>query len=247
MSDVRLLDVVIPVYNEHESIASTLDALKNNVQSPYRVLIVYDHPEDTTLPAVDAYRTSHPEMDIVCSANRFGSGALNAIKSGMASAEATAVLVVMADMSDDLRIVDRMLEMIGSGYDLVCGSRYMRGGQQIGGPVFKKFLSRLAGLTLYYIAGVPTHDATNSFKLYRKSMLDRIQCTSTGGFEIGMEIVVKAHIGGYKIGELPSVWHDRTAGSSRFRLWQWIPHYLRWYFLAFGNRLGWKRHIGQQS
>jgi hypothetical protein len=87
-------------------------------------------------------------------------------------------------------------------------------------------------IRIKYVAGLPTHDVTNSFKLYRKSMLSAIEIESDGGFEIGMEIVVKAHFLGFKVGEIPTVWTDREKGKSRFKILKWAPKYLRWYFYA---------------
>lgn len=109
-----------------------------------------------------------------------------------------AVLVAMGDLSDDMTALDRMFDMLNRGYDLVCGSRYMKGGRQIGDPPLKTFMSRMAGISLHLITGIPTHDISNSFKLYSHKMLEKITVESTGGFEIGMEIVVKAYIMGYK-------------------------------------------------
>lgn len=114
----------------------------------------------------------------------------------MHTAENEMVLVMMADSSDRLDVVDTMCQMMDGGYDLVCGSRYMKGGSQSGGPFLKKLFSRVAGISLHMLSGISTHDVTNSFKLYRKSMLDQIQVESTGGFEIGMEITVKAFVAG---------------------------------------------------
>ena len=143
----------------------------------------------------------------------------------------------MADLSDELSVVPQMHALIHQGCDVVCGSRYMKGGKQIGGPFLKGFLSRAAGLTLHWLAGVPTKDVTNSFKMYRTSFLRTVQFESSGGFEIGMEVVVKAYVDGKRIAELPSTWTDRVAGESRFRLFKWLPNYLRWYFYAFRGRL----------
>ena len=64
-------------------------------------------------------------------------------------------------------------------------------------------------------------------------MLGDIHIESKGGFELSLEITVKAFLAGYTITETPSTWRDRTAGTSRFRLWKWLPHYLKWYFMAF--------------
>ena len=108
----------------------------------------------------------------------------------------------------------------------------MKGGKQIGGAWFKKLLSKIAGVSLHYITGIPTHDVTNSFKMYTKKILDDIKIKSNGGFELGMEIVIKAFLKGYKITEVPSIWRDRGKGESRFRLWKWLPKYMYWYFFA---------------
>jgi len=144
--------------------------------------------------------------------------------------------VVMADYSDDLSVVNNMLDRIIQGYDIVCGSRYMKGGKQTGGPKFKGLLSRTAGLSLHLMTGIPTHDITNSFKMYRKSVLNDIKIESHGGFEIGMEIVVKSFLNGRNITEVPSTWTGRAAGKSRFRLMKWLPGYLRWYIYAIKGR-----------
>lgn len=227
-----MLDIIVPVYNEGKNIRTQLLKVEECIKSAKRVLIVYDFEEDDTLPALERveHELSYP---IVRISNKYGRGALNAIKTGLEEAESEAVLVMMADLSDSIEIVDLMHEMIVSGEaDLVCGSRYMKGGKQHGGPVLKGLFSRMAGVTLYLFSGIPTHDVTNSFKMYRKKMLDSITIESNGGFEIGMEITVKAYLSGYTIKEIPSEWFDRSEGKSNFHMWKWMPHYLHWYFLC---------------
>src|SRR3954468_20604987 len=226
------LSVVCPVYNEGANIGRQLDELAGGIALPMEVLLVYDSDDDDTLPAARSKAPALPfELRLV--KNRLGRGALNAIRTGFLEARSDAVLVVMADLSDDLGAVGPMYRLFENGYDVVCGSRYMPGGRQIGGPALKTFLSRMAGLSLHFLAGVPTHDVTNSFKMYRASFLRSLTLESRGGFEIGMEIVVKAFVGGARIAEVPSTWTDRVAGQSRFRLWKWLPSYLRWYAYAF--------------
>jgi glycosyltransferase involved in cell wall biosynthesis len=229
------IEIVIPVYNEGENIVRTLEEIESKVAHPHRVLVVYDSEEDDTLPPLRRYLASG-HAGIRAERNHYGRGALNAIRTGFETAEGEWCLVCMGDLSDDLAAVRNMLEKADEGCDVVCGSRYMPGGRQIGGPWLKRTLSRLAGLSLHWLAGVPTHDATNSFKLYRRNLLRQIPLESSGGFEIGMEIVIKAHLLGCKIGEVPSTWRDRSGGESKFRLWKWLPHYLHWYFLALKAR-----------
>jgi glycosyltransferase involved in cell wall biosynthesis len=230
MQKNKILTIVIPVYNEAENIKNTLDALELYTSYFLEVLIVYDQPTDTTIAAVQSIQDNY-RLVITLVQNQYGRGALNAIKTGFNKASGDAVLVVMADMADDFRAIPAMFEQYVNSADIVCGSRYMPGGKQVGGPLIKGLMSRVAGVSLYYLTALPTHDITNSFKLYRTSLLRSIPIESTGGFELGMEITVKAFLQGYSIVEVPSVWTDRTVGQSRFNLLTWIPHYLYWYIL----------------
>lgn len=234
------VDIVIPVYNEGENIVTALKRIEAEVQYPYRVLVVYDMDTDTTLEAIRVAKNSglFPKLDLAPTKNKYGRGALNAIKTGLESGQAEFVVVTMADLSDPPKVINDMIRKSKEeAADIVCGSRYMKGGQQLGGPLLKRTLSRLAGVSLKYMIHFPTHDVTNSFKLYRKTVLDQIQIESTGGFELGMEIVVKAWSLGFKVAEVPTSWEDRSAGESRFRLFKWLPNYLRWYFTAIGHKL----------
>ena len=230
----RPLSAVVPVYNEEMHIESLFRSLRDKVRDiPLEVLVVYDFDEDSTLPVVDRVRDDFP-FTIRTVRNLYGRGALNAIRTGLRESTGDAAVVLMADLSDDLSIVPRMYDLVGEGYDVVCGSRYMKGGEQVGGPLLKKTLSRLAGVSLHSLTGIPTHDITNSFKMYSRRVHESVEVESTGGFEIGMEITVKAYLAGFRIAEVPSVWRDREFGESRFRTLAWLPRYLKWYFRAFG-------------
>jgi glycosyltransferase involved in cell wall biosynthesis len=233
------LGIIIPVYNEAESIGETISTIEKKVSTPHRTYIVYDFDEDNTLPAARGFLNKGLNLKFI--KNPEG-GVLNAIKRGLREAEEDYLLVTMADMSDDYGVVDDMCGLMREGYDIVCGSRYMRGGRQVGGPLVKKTISRIAGVSLKYLTGLPTHDATNSFKLYRKSMLASIEIESDGGFEIGMEILVKAHFAGFRVTEVPSVWMDREKGKSRFKVVKWAPKYLKWYFFAMKRSWLRRRH-----
>jgi dolichol-phosphate mannosyltransferase len=228
------LGIIIPVYNEAENIGETLFSIEEKLTTAHRIYIVYDFDEDNTLPVAKQFLKEGLNLKFVRNPQR---GVVNAIKTGLKNAEEDYLLVTMADLSDDYSIVDGMCKLMSQGYDVVCGSRYMKGGKQIGGPLLKKTISRIVGVSLKYLTGLPTHDATNSFKLYRKSMLDTMNIESNGGFEIGMEIVAKAHFSGFRVTEVPSIWMDRQKGSSRFRILEWAPKYLKWYFYALKNKL----------
>ncbi len=230
-----VVDLVIPVYNEGANIARALDEIDRKVPLPKRILVVYDFDEDDTVPVVLGLIERYPGLELV--RNTLGRGVLNAIRAGVAATTSEVVVVTMADLSDDVGIVPAMVDLIRSGRaDIVCASRYMKGGQQVGGPAFKGFLSRMAGLSLYWLGALPTHDATNAFRAYRRSVLTSIEIESRGGFAYSLEITAKAHAAGAKVAELPSTWHDRSAGQSRFRLRAWLPHYLKWYAYALTHR-----------
>jgi glycosyltransferase involved in cell wall biosynthesis len=226
------LSFVIPVYNEGENIARQLDALRAATDlGSHEIIIVYDHDSDNTLPALERLAPSFPNLRVI--KNAYGEGARCAIRTGLEAARGEGTCVMMADLSDDLDLLPRMEKLLGEGFDLVAPSRYMAGGRQIGGPWLKRMLSGLTGRSLYLLAGLPTHDPTNNFKLYRASMLREIDIVPDGGFDLALEITVKAWRAGYRIAEIPAIWWDRSEGQSRFRLWKWLPNYLKWYGLAF--------------
>ena len=228
----QLLSIVIPVYNEGANFPNLWVHICSQIHSPFRALVVYDFDEDDTLPAVQKI-ISEGEGRLELVKNAIRPGVVGAILTGFNQIEDGPVLVVMADLCDDLRQVDLMLSLYKQGYHVVVGSRYMKGGSIEGGPWLKQSLSRMAGLTLYWFRGIPTHDATNAFKVYDRQMLRSFTVESQRGFELNLEITVKAFLQSYRIAEVPSRWRDRSHGKSRFRLWAWLPNYLKWYFHAF--------------
>jgi glycosyltransferase involved in cell wall biosynthesis len=239
------LTAVMPVWNEGERVVPTIRAFAASVRAPYELLVVHDMPEDTTVPVVERLGPEIPGLR--SHHNTLGPGVLNAMKAGMAAARAPYVLVTMSDGSDEYADVDRMIALARSGADVVAASRYMRGGRQVGGPRLKRLLSRAAGLSLHWFAGVPIHDATSNFKLYSRRFLDATPIESTAGFELAIELSVKATLQGRRLAEVPTTWRDRTGGESRFRLRKWLPHYLRWYGVAFRGRLTGRRAAAERS
>ncbi len=167
-----MISLVVPVYNEADNIQAFLRDVENAIKEPYEVLIVYDFPEDNTLPAIAALTPPCPHVRLVH--NTLGRGVLNAIKAGFQASKGDVVLVMMADRSDDPHSVAAMARLVREGADVVAGSRYMRGGRQEGGPLLKRTLSRLAGISLHYLAGLPIHDATNNFRAFSRRVIEQI-------------------------------------------------------------------------
>ncbi|TMD00072.1 MAG: glycosyltransferase family 2 protein [Chloroflexi bacterium] len=229
---VPRVSVVVPAYNEGASIVVCLDRILEAVTLPCEVLVVYDTPEDTTAPHVAEYAAREPR--VVPMVNRYGRGPAPAIRWGVDHAQAPVVVVTMADGSDDPQQIDQLTRLVERGVIVAAASRYVRGGQQVGGPWLKGRLSRAAGVSLARFGRVGTHDATNSFKAYSRSFLQEVGIESSAGFEMGIEMVAKARRRRLPVAELPTIWLDRGTGQSNFKVRAWIPRYLHWYLHALG-------------
>jgi glycosyltransferase involved in cell wall biosynthesis len=235
LSDPRVT-VVIPAYNEAEAIVPVLDRLIESVTTPCEVLVVVDFPEDTTVKVLEAYAAAE-QPSVRAVVNDLGRGPANAIRFGIHAARAPVVVVTMADGCDDPQQIDDLTRLVERGVVIAAASRYMPGGQQVGGPLFKKLLSYSAGRSLFWFARIGTRDATNSFKAYSRSFVDDVGIDSRDGFEIGLELTAKARRLRLPVAEIPTIWLDREAGVSRFKLARWLPRYLRWYRFAYGPKL----------
>jgi dolichol-phosphate mannosyltransferase len=233
--EVPRVSVVIPAYNEGENILPVLDRIFEAVHLPCEVLVVVDAPEDTTVPVVDEYSLKEPRLR--CLVNTYGRGPANAIRFGIAAAAAPVAVVTMADGCDDPRQIDDLARLVDRGVAVAAASRYMPGGQQVGGPGLKGLMSKTAGRSLRLFAHIGTRDATNSFKAYSTEFVRAVGIDSRDGFEIGIELAAKARRMRMPVAEIPTIWLDRQAGVSNFRMAKWIPGYLRWYRFAFGPRL----------
>lgn len=229
--------IIVPVYNEAENFAMLMAEVERDLPRPFTLYVVYDFEEDTTVPVVREHMASRPWLRLV--RNDLGKGVANALRKGFQVVGTGPSLVMMADLSDDLTAVDEMMRRYEAGARIVCASRYMKGGRQIGGPRLKGLLSRVAGVSLRWLARFPTHDATNNFRLYDTALVNELGIESVGGFELALELTAKAFRRGVAIEQVPATWRDRTAGESRFKLLQWMPHYLRWYCYALIGRRLW--------
>jgi glycosyltransferase involved in cell wall biosynthesis len=226
------LDIVIPVYNERENIVRVIESLRRSVVTPFRVLICYDRDDDDTLVALNAY---HPESLTLTLVKNRGQGALGAVLEGFRVSSAAAVLVFPADDDYNAPRLDRMMDQFERGCEIVAASRLMRGGCMRGAPWLKAVLIRTSAFVLHRVAGVPTHDPSNGFRLFSRRVIESIPIESAVGFAYSIEFLVKCHRLGWKIGEVPVEWHERTVGQSRFRLGPWLPQYFRWFCYALAT------------
>ena len=235
MTEHPRVSIVVPAYNEGENVLPVLDRLFESVRLPCEVLVVVDTPDDTTVPVAQEYELKEPRLK--CVVNTYGRGPANAIRFGIDAATAPVTVVTMADGCDDARQIDELVRLVERGVAVAAASRYMPGGQQVGGPIVKGAMSRLAGRSLKTLAQVGTRDATNSFKAYSTDFVREVGIDSRDGFEIGIELTAKAKRMRRPVAEIPTIWLDRNAGVSNFKVAKWVPSYVRWYRFAFGPRL----------
>ncbi len=229
------VSVVVPAYNEGDHIIPVLDRIFESGRIPCAVPDIVHPADDSTGPGAADFGCTEPRRR--CLVNTYGRGPANAIRFGINAAAAPVAVVTMADGCDDPRQIDDLARLVDRGVAVAAASRYMPGGQQVGGPMLKGLLSRMAGRSLGLLARTGTRDATNSFKAYSTEFVRKVGIDSRAGFEIGIELTAKARRMRLPVAEIPTIWLDRQAGMSNFKVAQWIPAYLRWYRFAFGSRL----------
>jgi hypothetical protein len=164
-----------------------------------------------------------------------GRGAHGAVLTGFAASRAPFAVVLPADDDYNAGILDAMVTQAETGCDIVCASRFMPGGGMVDCPWLKAALVRAGNFTLHHFARLPTHDASNGFRLFSRRVMDAIAVESDRGFCYSIELLVKCHRLGWRIGEVPARWFERAHGASRFQVIRWLPAYLRWYLYAFAT------------
>lgn len=223
------LSIIIPAHNEEKNIEKVIKSIEQNVNMEHETVVIDDHSNDKTSEVVQQLAKENKNIRLV--KNDYDQGFTNALRKGFNSASHDMILPVMADLCDDTNTINAMYRIALEGFDIVCGSRYMKGGKKIGGPKVKSFFSRFVGFSLNLFIGIPTKDISNSFKLYRKTIIDSINIESDG-FEVSVEIPLKAYFQGYKITEVPTTWINRKEGESKFNTFKHGFRYLKLYLWA---------------
>jgi uncharacterized protein (TIRG00374 family) len=218
-----VISCIVPARNEEGNIAAVLDALSPVLAgSPlirdYEIIIVDDNSTDATGRLIDALARKDSHIRPVHRRSDPGFG--NAIKSGMAEAKGDIIIPFMGDLSDNPRDIPRLVERIDQGYDIAYGSRFVEGGKLYDYPRAKRIANRAFNNLVRLSFGIPYRDITNAFKAYRKEVLDTlgIDNLESAGFDLTVEIPIKAHILGFRSSEVPVSWSDRTAGEAKLKL-----------------------------
>jgi len=219
------LDIIIPVYNEDKNIVQLLKKLENEINCNFRILICYDNDNDTTLKHVKANDIITKETLLVKNPNQ---GPNSAIIEGINLSNAEIILIYMADDFENIKLINKMIDLIDSGNELVIPSRFIPGGRMRGAKKIKKMITIIGSYLVYYLARIPFKDCTNAFKMFSKNLKDKIKLESTTGFTFALELTTKSYLSNFKIIEIPSVWIESKDRKSNFKIYKWLPYYIYW-------------------
>ena len=224
---LRLLSVVIPARDEEGCIASTVEHLHLELALrgvPHEIIAVDDGSQDGTWKILQQTAAKFPELRPVQNPGPHGFG--RAIVRGLDTMSGDAVVIFMADESDDCRDVVRYWEKLNEGYDCVFGSRFMKGGGTIDYPRIKLFLNRTANAFVRLLFGHGLNDTTNAFKAYRREVLDGIRPILSPHFNITVELPLKAIVRGYNFAVIPITWRNRRHGVAKLKIKEMGSRYL---------------------
>jgi dolichol-phosphate mannosyltransferase len=226
-SSLKLLSVVIPARDEEGCIASTVEHLHLELRLhniSHEIVVVDDGSTDRTAAIVKALAESIPQVRLIQNGPPHGFG--RAIASGLQQMGGDAVVIMMADESDDCRDVVRYWNSLSEGWDAVFGSRFMKGGGVIDYPWVKLRLNRIANLFIRLLFGASLNDTTNAFKAYRRTVIDGCQPLLSAHFNLTVEIPLKTIIRGYSWTVIPITWRNRTTGVAKLKIQEMGSRYL---------------------
>jgi len=227
---IRLLSVVIPTRNEEGTIASTVEHLYIELRLhgiEHEIVVVDDGSTDSTWDTICKLEARVPTLKPLRNPGENGYG--RAVAFGFDQMRGDAVVVMMADESDDCRDVVRYWRLLNDGWDAVFGSRFIRGGGVLDYPFHKLLLNRLANWFLRFMFNVPFTDFTNAFKAYRRGALDGCRPLLSPHFNLNIELPLKIIVRGYSWTSMPITWRNRRSGISKLKIGEMGSRY---FFIA---------------
>jgi dolichol-phosphate mannosyltransferase len=224
---LRLLSVVIPARDEAECIASTIKHLhlELSLQNvPHEIVVIDDHSADSTWELLQTLAADIPSVRPIRNSRASGFG--RALTLGLEEMRGDAVVIMMADESDDCRDVVRYWHKLNEGFECVFGSRFIKGGAVIDYPPIKLFVNRLANRFLRLLFRFKLNDTTNAFKAYRRKVIDGCQPLISPHFNLTVELPLKAIVRGFTWTVIPITWRNRRAGKAKFKVKEMGSRYL---------------------
>ncbi len=230
------LEIIIPVYNEGENVLKLMNLFKDNVKTKFKILFCYDNDDDNIFNYTNNFKDFSFQVELVKNPEK---GPCSAIKHGFKTGNSDCVIVYPADDFLNFNILDKMYLEFKSGNEIVAASRFMKGGSMKGCPLIKSIIVRTASFTLYHLSSIPIKDASNGFRLFSRKLLNEVNIESKVGFAYSLELLAKCNRLKYNISEIPAKWEERSEGESRFKIFKWLPQYLKWYI--YGLTTTWLR------
>jgi len=217
--DLKLLSVVIPARDEAGCVVATVEHLHVELQLhnvPHEIVVVDDGSADSTWKAVCDLNGKMPELIPVQNPGPQGYG--RAVICGLDHSQGDAVVIMMADESDNCQDVVRYWGLLKEGWDCVFGSRFIKGGGTIGYPPLKYALNRAANLLIRLMFNIPLNDTTNAFKAYRREVIEGCRPLLSPHFNLTVELPLKAIVRGYTWTVMPVTWRNRKVGVSKLKI-----------------------------
>jgi len=222
-------DLIIPVYNE-KNIIKLIDYIFINSKKFLNIYICYDNENDITIKILK--KSNYKNSSKIILLKNIFKGPCEAIKTGIYSSKADALIIYPADDFHNGLLLDKMYKLFLEGYDIVCPSRFIKDGLIKNCPLVKYIIVKIISFSLYHFSNIKIKDPTNGFRLFSKKLIEKYPIQSKLGFAYSLELLVKANKNNYKITEIPSIWIEREDRKSNFKIFKWAKDYLKWYFLA---------------
>ena len=222
-----LLSIIIPAYNEAKNLPATMSGLEEKLvaeEIPFEIVVVNDNSSDDTSAVVDSLIREFPNIVKVDRTPPGGYG--RAIRSGLAACQGEAIIICMADMSDDPEDVVQYYRKLEEGYDCVFGSRFMQESKLVNYPLLKLVVNRLVNYVIKIIFWCEFNDLTNAFKAYKREVIEVCGPYHSCHFNLTVEMSLSALIRKYHIAQIPINWYGRTWGCSNLSMRQMGRRYL---------------------
>ena len=214
------LSIVIPAYNEADSIPETVEQLDKVFQQfkiEHEILIINDNSKDNTVEVLDQLRSKYPALKYETNVGPNGFG--YAVRYGLDRFTGDCVAIMMADLSDSpYDLIKYYTTMLEGDFDCVFGSRFDKGGKLIDYPLAKKVINRMANLIIRLVMRISYNDTTNAFKLYKRHTIEGLRPFLSPHFNLTIELPLKAIIRGYTYTVIPNSWINRKYGESKLKI-----------------------------
>ncbi|MBI2101428.1 glycosyltransferase [Candidatus Woesearchaeota archaeon] len=230
--------IVIPAHNESENLVRLLKSACSALQKTnekFEIIAVNDNSTDDSLEMLKSLKRQIKEVVIVNRTKNPGVG--YAIREGLGNAKGDVIITMDGDLSHDPSEIPKFLGLL-NGYDMVCGSRYIKGGKA-DMALGRVVISGLFNFVFRVLIGLPIRDFTSGYRAYKREVVKKIRLKSKT-FGIYIEIPIKAHLAGFRLAEIPISYHKREFGKSNLNYFRQGPEYFKVIFEALRMKFFWK-------